>query len=77
MVCPPSKSSNNHDMQKPELVVGDTDCKWMSGRTAGPYVRQRAVYAAIAKVAGGLFACDIDTVAAADAFHKVVPQWAG
>lgn len=77
MVCLPATSSNNHDLRKPELTVGDADCKWMSGRTAGPYVRQRAVYAALAKVAGGLFECDIDTVAAADAFHKVLARWTG
>lgn len=54
MVCPPATSSNNHDLQTPELTVGDTDCKWMSGPKVSPYVRQRAVYAALAKVAGGL-----------------------
>ena len=54
MVCPPATSSDNHDLQKPELTVGDTDCKWVPGRTSSGYVRQKAVYVALAEVAGGL-----------------------
>ena len=54
MVCPPATSSDNHDLQKPERTAGDTDCKWMSEPTVSGYVRQRAVYAALAKAAGGL-----------------------
>jgi hypothetical protein len=47
-------SSNNHDLRKPELAVEDTHCKWTSGRTTAGYLRGEAVYAALAKVVGGL-----------------------